>query len=352
MVRIQLLSEKEILAKINSQKTLYSPLEIVSVEGQPAVTSRYQPDAKITVAWQGRKTTFLAEVKARTAPKIVAESLWHIKRESSRGRRNFLLVVPYLSKTIIELLNQENLSGLDLNGNYLIQVPKMVAVRLDQKNRFPESQPIKRIFSGNSSMVARLMLVTGKRYQSVNQVHSDIRALGGSLSLSAVSKGLKGLEDEIVIERGARGILLLQPRKLLERLEEEYRPPKITGVMKLKLPGDGLDAVRTLNDLLPGPASWVLSGESSASRHAVMADTSVFKVYVTDFDPLADREDTRFFNVLAQKTSDSFPFFDAQEDSGLLWASPIQCCLELSKLGKREREAAATVRESIMGKLK
>ena len=38
--------------------------------------------------------------------------------------------------------------------------------------------------------------------------------------------------------------------------------------------------------------------------------------------------------------------------TGRVWASPIQCYLELSKLDKREREIAATVREAILKKLK
>lgn len=349
---ITLLSEKGVLAKLTRQKALYFPLEVISVEALKPGVSGYRPDAKITLTWKGRKISFLAEIKTRTAPKIVAEGLWQIKRESGRGNRNLILVVPYLSKTIVELLNQEGVSGLDINGNYLIQTPEMVAVRLDQKNQFPESLPIKKIYSANSSLVARLFLATGKKFQSVNMVRSDIEALGGSLSLSAISKVLKGLEDDLVLQRGDSEIKLLQPDKLLKRLQEDYRPPKITGVAKLKLPGSGLDAVRKLNDLLPGPGRWALSGESSANRYSIMADASAFSVYVTSLEPLANYEDTRFNNVLAQQTTDSFPYFDSQEERNLRWASPIQCCLELSRLGKREREVAGTVRDLILRKFK
>jgi hypothetical protein len=56
--------------------------------------------------------------------------------------------------------------------------------------------------------------------------------------------------------------------------------------------------------------------------------------------------------VLAQKTGDLFPYFDAREEQGLRWASPVQCWLELSRLDKREREIADDVRKVILGKPK
>ena len=350
-----MLTEKEILAKFESQKNLYAPVQIVSVEGQPPAGLGYRPDAKITLALQNRSIAFFAEVKTRTAPKIIAESLWRIKNAAVPAGQNFLLLIPYLSKTIVELLNREKVSGIDLNGNYLIQVPDMVAMRLDRKNRFPESQPIKNIFAGGSSLVGRLFLAAGRRFNSVNEVFSGIQKLGGSLSLSAVSKVLKGLEEELLIEKGPAGIALLQPEKLLQKLGENYRPPRISDSVKLKIPAiEGLADLKgseSLNGIFSG-SRWIISGESSARRYAVMADDSVLKIYLADYDSLLKYQDDRFYNVLAQKTDDLFPYFDAREETGLRWASPVQCWLELSRLDKREREIADGVRETIMGKPK
>jgi hypothetical protein len=97
---------------------------------------------------------------------------------------------------------------------------------------------------------------------------------------------------------------------------------------------------------------WVISGESSARRYAVMADVSVLKLYITNDASLLKYQDDRFCNVLAQKTDAAFPYFDAREDNGLRWASPVQCWLELSRLDKREREIADGVREVILGRSK
>ena len=351
MAITRILTEKEILAKIESQKDLYAPLQITVLKVPSAEGLGYRPDAEIILTLQNRNVAFLAEIKTRTAPKIIAESLWRIRNAAVPAGQNFLLIVPYLSPTIIELLNRERVSGIDLNGNYLIQVPDLVAMRLDRKNRFPESQPIKNIFAGGSSLVGRLFLAANRRFTSVNEVFSGIKQLGGSLSLSAVSKVLKGLEEELIIEKGPAGIILLQPAKLLQKLGENYRTPRVPEPLKLKVPGVNSPAGLKALDGLAG-TGWVFSGESSARRYAVMADDAVLKIYLTDYSPLLKYQDDRFYNVLALKTDDLFAYFDAREEDGLRWASPVQCWLELSRLDKREREIADTVRDAILGKAK
>jgi len=343
----RILTEKEVLAQFESRKNIYAPLQVVSVERE-SVALGYMPAAKVTLALQNRNISFLAEVKTRTAPKIIGESLWRLRSAAASGQ-NFLLIVTYLTETIVEMLNQEKLSGIDLNGNYLIQVPDMFAMRLDRKNDFPESQPIRNVFAGASSLVGRLFLAAGRRFNSVNEVFSGIQKLGGSLSLSAVSKVLKRLEEDLIIGKSPAGITLLQPEKLLQKLGESYRQPRILESLKLNVP-EGLAGLKGLEGL-PG-TGWMISGESSARRYTVMADDSALKIYLMDHGSLSKYQDDRFYNVLAQKTVDLFPYFDAREEQGLRWASPVQCWLELSRLDKREREIAAGVRDSIFGKPK
>ncbi len=344
-------TERDVVQKLTAQPDLFSPLKI-KFANRARKVSGYQPDLIIDVKWKDRKATFFAEVKARTAPKGILQSLAEMRNVAGQTKEKFMLVVPYLSKTIVEMLTREGLSGLDLNGNYLIQAGDMLAIRLDQKNRFTESQPIKKIFSGNSSLVGRLLLSTRNRFRSVNEIHSSITALGGRLSLSAISKVLKGLEEELMVEKSRRGIILIQPEKLLQRLEEDYRPPKVSAVIRLKLPEIPRTAARRVGTLLSPSIGWTLSGESSIERYTVTTPPQTYIVYATDFAALSKYQDERFFNIVVMKTFDSFPYFDAREEKGLRWSSPIQCYLELSKLDKRERELAADIRNDILKKLK
>lgn len=69
-------------------------------------------------------------------------------------------------------------------------------------------------------------------------------------------------------------------------------------------------------------------------------------------DMLRVYEEDRFPNVTFRWLEASFPLFDARSADAVLWASPVQCCLELSKLGKREQQAAAGIRAGILRDLK
>lgn len=349
-----LITEREVIDRLLSRKDVYAPFEITSVEREVLIGGR-RLDARITLSWRGRAVKFLVEIKARTAPRLVTDAVLQLKNLAGDRKENLLIVVPFLSKTIVEILEREGMSGLDLNGNYLIQTPEMAAIRLDRENQFTESQSIKKIFSGSSSLVGRLFLSAKRRFESVNEVCAAIQKLGGSLSLSAVSKVLKGLEDEMIIEKGSAGIALLQPEKLLQKLAEGYRSPKIQGSAKLRLPAEAGVPYRFgepgFFETFAG-SQWILSGESSARRYSLTADTAVSKIYIADYQPFLKYQDERFYNVLAQKTEEPFPFFDAQQDRAMRWASPVQCYLELSRLDKREKEIAETVREEILKKFR
>ncbi len=334
------ITENQIISRLGRQKGLYSPLEVLSIKE----TKKSEPSVKVAIAWQSRRVEFRAVVKARTAPKLVREGL--IRLRSYANKKKSLLIVPYLSKAILEMLENEGVSGLDLSGNYWIRSPEIVAIRLDQKNQYRESQPIKKIFSGNSSLVGRLFLSSKRRFDSVNEVWKVIKNLGGNLSLSATSKVLSGMEEELMIEKDRKGILLLQPDKLLQRLEEDYRPPKVTETVRLKIP-EGLKWFAKLSS-----KPWVLSGESSAECYAVTTPSEISTIYTNDFGPFETYKEERFYNIVLKKTDDSFPYFDVREKRGIRWSSPVQCYLELSRLDKREQELATSVRKAILENLK
>ncbi|MBU4502198.1 MAG: hypothetical protein L6420_04045 [Elusimicrobia bacterium] len=350
-----MLTEKEILLQLTSKRNIYAPLKIDSIEQMPkrALAAYYKEDVQVTIFFQNRKAIFSAVITTRTAPKIVEGALWRIKRTSDSYSENILLVVPYLSPDIVELLNREKVSGIDLNGNYLIQVTGIAAMCLDRKNNFVESQSIKNVYAGNSSLVGRLLLTRGQGFRSANEILSSIKQRGGALTQSTVSKVLKGLEEDLIIEKRSREIFLLQPKKLLKKLLENYRSPVITEKLKLKLPNmENLNGLRIVDDFKNSlsEVKWVISGDSSARRYSVMADDSLLRIYMTDYSSLIAYEDDRFYNVVAQKTASSFLYFDTREENGLNWASPIQSWIELNRLGKREREIADGVFKSIIGR--
>jgi hypothetical protein len=229
--------EKLAFDTFNKEQGLFAPLEIQKAKkGAPG---RAGSSGSVQIAWHGRAVKFLVQLKSRTAPNIVQEAFWSLNKIAAKDRENFLLVVPFITPRIREMSEEAGVSCIDLSGNYFIQRREFLAVRLDHKNRFPESTPIKKIFTGASSQVGRLFLTEKRVYTSVNEVHEAIGQLGGALSLSAVSKVLKGLADELLIEKSSRRIVLLQAERLLDRLQTAYIPPNTLSTLS---PANSMDS--------------------------------------------------------------------------------------------------------------
>lgn len=342
------------LSEVNFEKTamealqdrqLYAPLEIASFQFQPqtAENLKGRPDALIQVRWQGKDVSFIAELKSRSSPQMAQQAIWQLKNFSNENN-NLLLIVPYLSNAISEMITKEKISAIDLNGNYFIQTQGLLAIRLDKENRYKESKAIKKIFSGNSSLVGRLFLKGQNTFNSLNQICQAISKLDGDLTVSTISKVLKGLEEELIVQKESKQIKLIQPAKLLEKLKNEYSPPKIQETLKLNVP----DPLKILRDYLPN-RNWTLTGESSASRYSVTTPPKILSAYVTEFKDWDKYVDERFYNLVLKKTGNRFVYFDVQKDN---YSSKLQCYLELSQLDKREREIAQSIQEDILGAFK
>lgn len=176
------------------------------------------------------------------------------------------------------------------------------------------------------------------------------------MSLSTVSKALKSLEEDLMIERGG-GIRLLQAEKLLDALSANYAAPPVKKTVRFKAPG-GEAAVRGRleKEAQESGAPCVASGRSSVGRYAVMARGEPFSVYCLGADDLMTRLSgnpaDRFPNVELLETDDETVYFDSRSEGGFRWASPVQVFLELAAGDKRDRETAGQVKAAILAGLR
>ena len=171
------------------------------------------------------------ECKAVSTPKEIAAAAETAKR-SSRPPRSFpMVVVPYLPEPQLRLLQERQVSGIDLSGNALITVPGEILVsRTGAPNNFRRAGVIKNVYRKNSSIVPRVFLLK-PQYDSITAVMDEIKCRGGSITQATVSKVCNSLDQDLVIERTkgqlprTRSLRLIQPDKLLELLAENYAPP-------------------------------------------------------------------------------------------------------------------------------
>ena len=357
-------TEAEMIEQLRRGEISLPPLSFRLLESGTELAGNRLFDALVETSWEGKIAKFVVECKSLSTPKAFQDGLNLLKTSMIAENYRPLLFVPFLSEQQLQELDREKISGIDLCGNGVVIVPNLFAVfRSGQKNRFKSSAPIKNIYRKNSSMVGRAFFVRSS-YKTVQDVCAEINRQNllvnlwnkKAISLSTVSKALKTLENDLIIAREDT-IRLLQADKLLQKLSENYLPPKIRERVRLRV-SEGMETILELlgkeSQKLGLPLS--ATGTSSVGRYAVMQRGELISVYSPRLDMLfkrlaGDRSD-RFPNLELLETEDETVYFDCRNEEGnFWWASPVQVYLELMAGDKRDREAAEQVKSYIMNNL-
>jgi hypothetical protein len=271
-----------------------------------------------------------------------------------------MLIMPFLSERQLKELERVEINGIDLCGNGVVVSPGVFSVfRSGGKNRFPSSAAIKNIYRKNSSMVGRGFFVYPD-FKTVQEIRATINQrnllVNGwnkkPMSLSTVSKVLKTMVEDLIVTR-AETIRLLQPDKLLEKLSENYSPPAVKERIRLKIPENNKSILKMLSkqsQQLKLPL--IASGTSSVTRYTVMQRGDLLTVYCPKMEMLLNRlpgsQSDRFPNLELLETDDETVYFDARQEDGFWWASPLQVYMELMAGDKRDQETAEQLKDLIL----
>ena len=312
-----------------------------------------QIDALVEATVDGQTFEFEAEFRSRNSPKVFEETLLRIESTKTPDSRLPLLVVPYLRESQLKTLQERKLSGLDLSGNGVITVPGRILIfRSGSPNKFPDSAPSKYAYRGATSLVARVFLCRSS-FTGLSDIAGEIEKRGATVALSTISKALKRLESDLMIEREPDSIRLLQPDKLLENLAKSYVAPKETQ-------STTLSAKVSLDELFSassGISSMVFTGQTSIKAYAVMGTTDIPKLYVQSIGQLLVKwgnsveKSTRFIDLQLVQTDDPTVYFDSRLKGILPYASPVQAYLEASSGDKREQETAMELKAYILSEI-
>ena len=338
-----MLSEKEARDLLHEGRVSPSPLRLVVVaDGVPANTGR--ADFLIDLVWRGERKGFVAEYKAVATPKKVEAAIREAKSYAvEHPDRLPMILVPYISKETAERLQEERMSGLDFSGNVVVVAGEWLVHRTGQPNLFPSSQPIKNVYEGKSALVGR------PEYDLVKEVRQEIERRGGSISMGTVSKVLSTLDEDLIVRKNG-GVRLIQPDRLLDRLASHYGGPDVkrvrVGKASLQRPFfDALLAEATHDSIR-------IAGRSEAAYVIAPTSGERTRIYVSKLGEwlgaLPFQETDRFANVEFAEVADEAAFFDTQERDGFPWCSKLQIYLELAGGGKRERDAAAQLRDDLL----
>jgi len=353
-------TEKEIIERIAEGSLSLPPLSIRLLKNRSVFEDNLFANAVVEVEWKEKKTKFAVELKSISTPKAFQTSLNQLKLMSPPKDYGLMLIMPFLNDDQLHELERNGISGIDLCGNGVVIVPGRFAVfRSGGKNNFPSSALIKNIYRKNSSMVSRAFLAR-PCYNTVQEICEEVNKLNmlvsswnkTPMSMSTVSKALKTLEEDLIINR-EDAICLLQSDKLLDKLSEYYSPVVTRKVIRMKLLVENASITQTLSKLAQQAGlPLVATGTSSVSQYAVMQRGDMLSLYCPRIEQMAEMlpgsQSERFPDLELIETENETVFFDAREQKNFRWASPIQVYLELMAGDKRDRETAEQLKSLIL----
>ena len=225
------LTEEQVIQRLKGSVDQYAPLIIESLEKQVPLQMgfrRDQADAVIDFSIKdGPCFKAIAAIACVSGPKsIQTKSRELVDFISKYNGQNVvpLLIAPYIGDQQAKILADKGISWLDLSGNMLIKVSNRIYIeRTGKPNRFPDTAPIKKIFQGTSSLVSRALLLKPEGFSTLYEIVDFINNRNAKVTLSTVSKVLKSLEEELLVNRSKSLISVADSEKLLERLAEGYK---------------------------------------------------------------------------------------------------------------------------------
>ena len=348
------MTESEILTRI-AEKPDLPPLRGTIEEFNPTLflnSGEKSADLVLALEWENQRRKFVVEFKGQSAPSYLVGAIEQVRAyTAARPDLLPLVIVPYLGPKSLERLIAAGVSGLDLCGNGVINIPgEWFVFRTGEKNRFPSSLPIKNIYRGTSSCVARLFLLR-PNYKSVSEVRDEILRRKADISPSTVSKVLKALQEDLMISRTDE-IRLLRPEQLLEQLQNNYRRPWTKPRLQGKI-GD-VEKLITKAAVVADNNKALIARRSQTPYVVLPSSNEITSLYVSSSSPFLKEfefeETSRFPNVEFLETDDPTVYFDRREIGPIPIISPLQAYLELSKGGKREQEAAEPLRADILAR--
>ncbi len=329
------------------------PVPITGSVREERVAEQLQNKGIVTLQWKGDGQRFVIEYRSPGTPKQIEVAIAQLRRYvGSSSDLRPLVVAPYLKPELLDRLVEEEISAIDLSGNMAITLPgRWLVIRSGAPNRFPSRAPIKNVYRGRSSLVARAML-TMRSAPTVSAVASALRESTG-ITMPTISKVLRALEDDVIIARN--GIIqVVQPDKLLANLLANYRPPTARRAIRGKIGRDEstMSQLRTNAD-----DTGVLYAADLPERYTILPTSDpVLRIYTTSIEQLVGEiaidEQSRFPDVELIETDDPAVYFEREEQGRTYCTSRLQVYLELASGGKREQQAAHPIQADLLANYK
>jgi len=319
--------------------------ELLGESGPRLETPTATADAGVDLVGRderGRRWAF--QIMSSSRPGRVADTA---RRLAELGREDTIsiLVVPHMSSGGARAAAETGLNWIDLSGNADIH-GKDLHVRVDGRpSQFRARGRPSSPFAPKSARLTRALLDDPGRWWRQKDL---VTATG--LDDGNVSRIVRRLDEELLLERRERELRPRDPSRLLDAWAQDYRfthhdilagHVSGSGVELARDLGQRLDALHVRHAFTGLPAAWAIDH---------FARFRLTTVYV-EGDPrdAADRLEVRRAstgaNVQLVGPDDIGVFTGEQRHDGLNCVSPMQVYLDLLHLPERSQEAAEHLRQ-------
>lgn len=326
------LSSQDVLRKISQVTRMLGVIEISKMTHAMGMIV-------LIARWKKLELQFNCILRPRSTPQQIAIAIQSAKENI--GQYHPLVIVPYLSERSLESLEHNEVSGVDLCGNGLIQLPGTLFIRMcGRPNLFPERSPVKNPYRGIASIVTRALLHKS-HWNSLGELHNQISKGQIPASLSMCCKVLQVLVADGRIAKHGGSYDIVDRSAILDELAREWGRRRPTAIIHARI-----NKLDELPARLKG-MRWCASGLSSAVKSSHICDVGPMQIIVEDANKAmnlcaATPEDIpAFANIVFVQHVCTTSIYDANaDDDGFYWASRLQTWIELQAGDARQREAA------------
>ena len=316
------LTEEQVIQSLNNMGERYAPLMINSLAEQVSLPEGYQVDAVIEFSIQnGLSFKAVAEIAPVSTPQNILRRARQLADYFGKAKKTNmvpLVIAPYIGAKQAKILADKGISWIDLSGNISVRVSNRVYIeRTGKPNRFPDTAPIKKIFQGTSSLVSRALLLQPEGFTSLYEMVDFINNRNAKITLSTVSKVLKILDEELLINKGESLISVADPEKLLEKLAEGYK--NSTERKRRNSYRFVIENIQQLSPGLVGECKDYLAYGFYAAQIKGLAVTDKMTIFVKDIEQFRRKAeekwvsitvDEEFGNVIITETNDPGVWFN------------------------------------------
>lgn len=348
-----------------------APIELRIVPVLARTIRGPRPDGIIEATWREWMQHYAFHYQTRSTPYSIKTAIDRAQGYSAQIGLPPLIVVPYLTRDMLLNLEEQKVSGIDLSGNGVVLAPNFAVLRSGEPNRSPTTQRKLNVYRGNSSVFTRCFLLRPE-FSSLSELRSYALshfAQGESapfnqnnqnkmvLTMSTASKVVQELEEELIVKREERKLLLIDSERLMNNLRTHYVArggSTLAGKTALSVEQvwQRLDEASSPSENTKATLKYTATGLGSAARYRVLSGPDRLALYVNNLAAAADLVELRptrvFPNIELTQNESDLVYFDARREGAEVWASPIQTWLELALGGPREREAVQTLETTLV----